>query len=518
MISSPKPGFTVDASNQILLLAFIVFYPLILFPGALFSTPGLITESTIAQATERFLLLPKIIALLLIGLLGFLQVWKNLPRDSLVILMGLHLIWVVVGVINARDEFTYGLLGPYLRLDGLVYHLGLTGLALFTYTLLKHDAGLTRPIIYALIASGTIQASLAILQRLDLDPIGPMTLWQSFTQPMGSLSHPGYLAGMLLPLIVLGIWSFDAQPFKWSRAVLVQGGINMPLADTGQKRASDENPHGFSRVLAANFRRAALVVCILLMSLGLAFTGNQTGFFALILALPGLILLRPRWSMVGLCVAVLLCLLLGGQIFSGAKQSTLSESYSNTTTLKTRAIIWALSLDLSKKIPLSPLLGGGPDALRLSILRHLEPIRLIPLYRLESAWPNNAAVAKVQFEREAQAPLRMTLLKIEFSQYGQEKDYTESFPMTLDRAHNFWLDRFLASGLLGVLTWIAIYLYPLIKAKNYPQHPWVRGLSIAILALMVYYFFWFPVAQVEPLHLMLAVLIWANQEDNSSRP
>lgn len=77
----------------------------------------------------------------------------------------------------------------------------------------------------------------------------------------------------------------------------------------------------------------------------------------------------------------------------------------------------------------------------------------------------------------------------------------------LDKAHNLILDRLLTFGLLGVLVWLGLYLYPVLRGWRGTLLQ--RSLATSLLAVFVYYLFWFPVPQVEPLHLVLIAAAWA---------
>lgn len=185
-------------------MAFAALFPLVIIPGAPFWKPGLIFDTELAQALEIFQLFPKVLVLLLIGLLGMMSLREIQWNKPFVLLLSIHLLLVLVGSLNARDDWSYALLGPQRRLDGLLYHLGLVLFGIFAYQMLLKLPGLGNTLLLALFVGGTIQAVLALLQRLQLDPIGPLVKWSMYGSPVGSHSHPGMLAGLLLPTIMLG--------------------------------------------------------------------------------------------------------------------------------------------------------------------------------------------------------------------------------------------------------------------------------------------------------------------------
>ena len=104
------------------LLALAVIYGLVFFPGALFYRPLAFEQETFIQATELFLMFPKLLVFGVLVLLGFLEQRSQVQwRHPLVWLTGLHLLLVVVSSLNSGDELTYTLLGARGRFDGLLY-------------------------------------------------------------------------------------------------------------------------------------------------------------------------------------------------------------------------------------------------------------------------------------------------------------------------------------------------------------------------------------------------------------
>ena len=462
-------------SNQFLLLGFALLYPMLLFPGALLDTPGVITDSVKGAAIERFMMLPKLIALSLIGLLGFLQIRQTLRPTLLVYVLASHLVWVILSTLNARDELTYNLLGPYIRLDGLIYHFAIVAVLLFAYALIKANPRLEHLLLYALLGGGVLQSILVLCQRLGFDPIGPLVRWVPYNIPAGTLGHPGMVAGYLLPLVVVGAW----------------------LALQTTKRNL----------------RIALFSCSAFIALGLSLTNGRAAFIGLALALLGLLLLRRRWDTLALSGGLMLVLLAGPYLIPN--QQGYGRQYTDSRSFEVRQQIWPLAIRVMQYMPNFPWLGGGPDGFKLAILRNIEAEAMLPLFRLELGWPENARVHSVKYTREAGAPLRTTMLDIKFDQFGEYKDLEDNYPMLLDRAHNLWLDRLLSFGIFSVITWLIFYLYPVLRSWQ-TRDLAATGIGVAILALMIYYLVWFPVSQVEPSHLLLAVWLWARLDRGAS--
>lgn len=454
------------------LVAFAVFFPVVLVPGALFWKPGLIFDTQLAQALEMFQLFPKVLVLLLIGLLGILSLREVRWREPFVFLLLIHLLLVLVSSLNARDDWSYVILGPQRRLDGLLYHVGLVLYAIVAYQVLLKLPGLGNALLLALFVGGTLQGVLALLQRMKLDPIGPLVKWSMYDAPVGSLSHPGMLAGLLLPTIMLGVWLFAHQANRGYRYLLLLGVFSSSLA------------------LGATTNRAALI--------------------ALVVGLVGLVLTYRTWSMLLLssfAVVSVLCVQ-----FIVPNRLGFTREYTATNTLEIRFQIWALAYQNLSKIPGAPWIGGGPDAFRLALLRDPPVTDLLALLKLELSWPQDAHVRKASVVLPPNEQLRSKYLQVEFEQFGGQTNIKQNYPITLDKVHNLWLDRLVAFGGLSMILWLLLYLYPILKSWRNRGLAWVWVLT----ALMVYYLAWFPVIGTEPLHLLIAAIAWSSIRSQAS--
>lgn len=466
----------MSASNQhrlaISLIAFAILFPMVMVPGALLWKPGLIFDTEQAQALEMFQLFPKVLVLLLICILGMLSLREIQWRKPFVFLLLIHLLLVLVGSFNARDDWSYVLLGPQRRLDGLLYHVGLVLFAIVAYQMLLKLPGLGNTLLLALFVGGNIQAVLALLQRLQLDPIGPLVKWSMYGNPVGSLSHPGMLAGLLLPTIMLGIWLFTQQ--------------------------ANRNYHYL------------LLLGIFLSALALGATTNRAALIALIVGLVGMLLTHRTWSMLflsGFAIVSVLCVQ-----FIVPNRLGFTREYTATNTLESRFQIWALAYQSLGKIPGAPWIGGGPDAFRLSLLKDPPVADFLDLIKVELAWPQDARVGKATVVLPPGEQLRSKYLQVEFEQFGGQTNIKRSYLITLDKAHNFLLDRLLAFGALSMMSWLFLYLYPIWKSWRKQSLAWIW----VLMALMVYYLAWFPVIGTEPLHLLIVAIAWATIHSEAS--
>lgn len=452
---------------QRLLFIFTWVYPLVLFPGALFM-PLAQWQNSGYDSAELFQLLPKICFLFLVGLIGFMIARPITWREPLVWLLGGHLGLVVLGSIVSKDDFTFSFLGPPRRMDGIFYHLGLVLLGIFAYSTIKRNPQKGLHItLSGLFWSGLIQAAVALLQRLGVDLFSPLVRYFPYNAPVGTIGQPGMLAGLLLCafLATLVLYKFTEGKYRW--------GILLGLF-----------------VIAA----------------AIGVSTNRSALIALVAGIVGLNLSQRSLQLFLASMLSMLALLGGKYLLPNAPG--FERAYSDTLTFKIRLHIWGIALEELKKNPQFLLTGGGPDAFKLAMLRNPPVDLLLEAYRQELGWPSNAKISKVQIWQDPNASIRVKQIWVTFEEYGKQKNYTVIYDFLLDKAHNLILDRLLDYGLLSVSIWVLLYLYPLWRNITYEN--WGFGGFAWILAgLFIYYLAWFPVVQVEPLHLVLIAAAWA---------
>lgn len=463
---------------------FMVVFPLVFVPGALFSSPSIIDDTLRAQAMEAFFFLPKLMVLCAFGLLALLEARRRSWRHAWVGLLVAYLALVVLSALNAQDAFSYILLGGQQRLDGVLYQSALVVIGIFAYQVfVRRPDGIPR-VIAAFVAAGAVQAGLVVVQRLGFDPVATFVRWRAFTLPGGSIGLPGMVAGLLLPAVILALWMF-----------LSARGIRSSL-----------------------WWGAAMIA----LSLGLSVVSNRTALLGLIAGLVFMVLRRRSLEVIGAALVVVVLVLFARDLIP--TQAGPDRDLVSTQTLETRRIIWPLAFQASRETKGQPFIGGGPDALRLWMLRSAPLEQFVPLLGLELVWPPNARVERAEVVRPPDGPIRDSVLRVRFAQFGDQKNLSRDFPITLDRAHDLVLDRLVAYGGLSALIWLILYLYPLLRpvwgALGKVRRRGLNGLDLArasalsggliaaVLGLGVYYLAWFPVMQVEPLHLILLAAAW----------
>ncbi len=476
----------MDAGSA-LLVGFVALFPLVFIPGALFLSPPVIDDTWRTQAMEQFFFLPKLLVLCVLGLLALLESRKRSWRSVWVGLLVAHFALVVFSALNAHDTITYVLLGGQQRMDGVIYQAALVMIGVFAYQTFTRDKSGIPKVLMAFVGAGTVQAVLVVVQQLGFDPVATFVRWKAFDLPGGSIGHPGMVAGLLLPAIIVATWSY--------------------LNACTQR----------SKILWA--------ISTLLLAVGLSVVSNRTALLGLSVGLTFIILQRRSLETVGGCAVLIVLVLLARNAVPSPTAPT--RDLVSTQTLETRRMIWPLAIQAARATPGQPFIGGGPDAFRLWILRSKPLEKFVPLLGLELGWPANARIAHTEVVQFPDTPIRDSVLRVQFAQYDNQHNITQNYPITLDRAHNLTLDRLVAYGGLSALIWLVLYFYPVLRfawdvvsggrtktvqdgvfksLKN--SSNLYGGLISAVLALCVYYLAWFPVMQIEPLHLILLAAAW----------
>jgi O-antigen ligase len=449
------------------LFIFALVYPLVLFPGAPFM-PLAQWQNSGYDSAELFQLLPKICFLFLAGLMGFMISRPIAWRDPLIWLLGGHLGLVILGSGLSGDDFTFSFLGPPRRMDGIFYHLGLVLLGIFVYSTIKRDPQKgVRMALSGLFWSGLIQAVIAMLQRLGVDLFSPLVRYFPYNAPVGTIGQPGMLAGLLLCafLAALVLYHITEGKYRWG-----------------------------------------IVLGLLVIAAGVGVASNRSALIALVVGAIGLNISQRSIQLFFVSALAMMALLGGKYLLPNI--AGFERDYGDTVTFNIRLHIWNIALEELKQNPRLFLTGGGPDGFKLAMLRNPPVDKLLKAYSQELGWPSNAKISKVQILQDPSAPLRTKQIWVTFSEYGRQKNYTVVYDFLLDKAHNFILDRLLAYGLFAVAVWLLLYLYPLWRAII-SRNSSLFGFSWILAGLFVYYLAWFPVVQVEPLHILTIAAAWA---------
>jgi O-antigen ligase len=456
--------------NASWLLVFSALYPFVFIPSGLFFSPGVIDDSVLQEVFENFFLLPKIFFMGVFSVLGVLAIRKTFNAKIFAPLIILHIVFVLLGILNSSDSLAFSLLGPQRRLDGLLYHCFLALLAISTYFTVISNPQILNKFTRILFFVCIIQTIILLLQRFDLDPVNVLLFKyvNIIPETSGTLSNPGYLAVLFLPAMILNLfYTFENKDrnTKWYHSIGM----------------------GF-------------------IGVGLSLTDNRTAVFAFILVL--LIFTVKNFSLINIFKSSFLVFLIvfSPLLLPKTNQST-ARGFGNSTTLYTRLQIWQIAADLLPKIPSFPILGGGVDAFRLTLLNDFPMEQYVKLLSLELEWGDYEINSTRVILPDNQ--IRLSALEINFKKLRSETNVTKIYPIELDRAYNLLLDRFISFGILNALLWGTFFIYPMWLGWQSKAKSFAFFISMSLFALFLYYFLWFPSIQTEPIHVVIIASGWA---------
>lgn len=469
-----------------LVLAVVAVLPLLVLPLGWFWKPANPVQYW-PIAYESYQLVPRIVFLLVVGLAGTLLLWLQKPRSfwrqPFVVLLLVYLGLVLLSSAITRDDLSrFVVWGGLLRMDGVLYQISLVLVGILAYGSVNSQ-NLSRLLTFFVLA-GAAQGLLMLGQVNGIDPLGVGLRWAGSTLAFGSLAHPGMAAGLLMVSVSLAVGMLGQQP----RAVLLWIGL-------------------------------------VLSTLGIGYTTNLTAVLVLLVLLAGLVLTQRSWGVLAAALVSLGVLWFSGgsanllaksqpeqpRFIQATPQDTVSQpnplqALLENRTMQTRLYIWQIAWWAINRTPGQPLVGAGPDGLKLTIMRAPPTDLLVPLYALEQAWPNYK-VLKAFANYRPGSPVRTTTLTVQFAEYGDRTYVARRLGLSLDKSHNLFLDRWVNFGLGAMLIWLALMLVPAWKGWLRPRS--LEGtLAWTGLGLLGFYLFWFSVVQVEPLHLILLAAAW----------
>jgi len=450
--------------------ATIIVLPLMVWPsheriGSVYSSTVALSNVTglVVYNPETSWLLPKVLFLALISSIGILYIKDNWRGSLLEWLVVAYLLLATVSALFSGDTFQYIFLGGNNRLDGLLYQYSVVSYMLVWYYLvLNTKERAFQFLTLALAIVGFLESIIVLAQRLGYDPVGYIVRTYPYTNyTVGTIGNPGMLAGLLLPVAVVSyiIFIYKHNHFYLLVALITAGAISL--------------------------------------------TYNKSSTYALIFTALLAAALSPRrtYRTVLWATPLLIATVLGtAHVMPSHMQG--ERSLTNMYTGKTRLLIWKLAANVALHTPGQPLIGAGPDGFKLQIIKQKRFDGLIDAYRLEYNW--NKEVTKVELLGDEDTPPKDRVLHISFA----GKPIGSFVHVSLDRAHNLFLDRTIQAGLLAALITLYIYLIPIIMVIKY-KDMYTMILGAASFALFLYYLFWFPVPQVEPIHAAILAAAWA---------
>lgn len=454
-----------------LLCCLIVLLPIFIYPAFLFEGIG---QPIFIPDGEKVHLVPRLLLIGVVTILGW-RFWGTRGLFS-GLLIGFA-ITVVASSLNASDPagWVFTIFGPKARMDGLLYQLALVALGIAAYGAVRQAPHLLPRVLWALLAAGVLQAVLVVLQRFDLDLVGPAIGGSPFTDYLGSMGSVGIAAGFFLVVVVASL---------------------SLLTSKGSSRAQ------FYLILLG----------ILFVALALGITQNRSALYALLGTVVLFTLIGLSWQRLLIGAGVLLSAFLAPQLLP--VKPGIERGLLDTGTLESRLVIWQLGYESLRHIPGSPLLGGGPDAFLLTLTQHFSTERLLDFYRVEHRWPANATIEKIQ-SLDPPDMGRDRQLRVYFSQFGDRENVRAIYLVRLDKVHNMLFDRLVAFGIFAALIWFLLLAYPVYLVWRQKQLR-TSTLWLVLPAIGIYYLAWFPVIQLEPIYMILIAGIWAASTYKSS--
>lgn len=480
----------ISQRATILLIWLILgIYPLLVYPQA--------------KDPELTWLFPKFFFLLFLSLFASYLLFKvplREPGENQSFLNRLPLLLLFITALTAilssvnqlvtyHDSLQYVLLGGDLRLNGLLYILGLLVLAATLHKLLSshwrikasHRESLLKQALLALSLSGLIQSLIAIAQFLGYSPI---TRIKGKHLALGTVGNPG-IFGILLAISAiasLGLYlsSRDKSKILWAAASVLEL---------------------FTLGLASN--RASIL-------------GLFIAFFIWLAIWPSQLTKEKRQKKTSDTKRsiptshLLLTFLLAITIASAGYYTSYLKGRKNILDAHTgtaRLEIWKLALVSLTKIPGEPFIGGGPDAFRLTLATRVPISKQVSFYLIPyTKYTHRTHGMTIKPLWTKDMPIRSHAWMVSWG--GTRRPVI--FRFTLDKAHNLFLDRLLAYGLFGTLAWFALFFGNLPALIKHSHPSLLENYSIAAMLVVafVYGLFWFYSIQIEPAVVLISILAW----------
>ncbi len=398
----------------------------------------------------------------------------TVARSAFGFMLGGHLAFVLLSqfAVHDPDGWTYVLLGTLNRPDGVMYQIFL---AIFAWALYRTIATrrehriFVRDVLIVICIVLALQSILVLLERFGhFEVVKSLWVYAYFPVASGTIGNSGMEAGLLLPGIGILLSLVTASRHRWSWLWAV------PV--------------------------------LVLYAVAVSATANKSAVYAAIaLAVVAVAMVRT-WRSGLVALVVVACLALGSPLLPN--RTATQASLDDLGSLQGRLIIWRTALDAIRHIPGEPLLGWGPDGFRIAQLRGVvSPRDLIPFHiRRTKSWSPSDRVESFKIVHKPGQPLRSAAI-VYYVDTGGKQPVAFPYPVVVDRAHNYLLDRTLSYGGVDALIWIVLFLLPVVI--GFTSKDWAfRGVAWGLASLVVYYQAWFPVLETEVFHVALIVIGW----------
>jgi O-antigen ligase len=408
-------------------------------------------------------------ALVLIFLVTILTIFRTKLPKALASFLLLNSFFVFVTLFNpTEDNFIYNLYGTNDRQDGIIYQTLLLFFILFCYSVVKNLKDFSL-IYFTLVVSGFVQSILLVAQyyQLNLGAIEIFIPTKGFSIS-GFIGNSGLVGGFFIAIIILNIYLTNCK-------IKIISSLS--------------------------------VIILPFICLGTSIVQTRSTLLAFFITITiYMIVNRSNNKMVIVSIATAFMILFGSSVIPQSNTDLDNRNLVSTTSIAARTDIWYIAIKLLPQSWQFPFWGGGTGELKRLISDKLPPKDLFKFYELEQKWQPATDIKSYKVLSDVKTPKRD---KMYFVTWKNGKSAASI--ITLDKAHNFFLDKAFSIGLVGAILWMLFYLYPIYNFLRLPKHqqtPELTVLTLTLLAIQIYYLFWFSVMQVEPIHVILAIATW----------
>jgi len=420
---------------------------------------------------ELIWIFPKIIILLFFSIFSILYIKRNFRIEFPIIVILLYMLQSLLSSIFSDDSVQYILLGGNGRMDGLIYIFSLSILFIFSYLLIRYyDFKAANLFIFSLIFSTFLESSIVYLQRLGYDVIGLLTVGMQYPLITGTVGNSGMVAALLLPTIILIL------------SMLIYNKYNIYIY--------------------------ILYILLLIYIVGaISLTNNRASIYSILIISMIIFLFNYKYIKTYIVLIILLITIGFTPIIIPNYTQTKTRSMTNPSTLITRLAIWNITFKIITQTKGQPFIGNGFDGLKMGIIKNKLGNEYINLYRLEDGWPETVQISELRWLHENGLSIKTDALLVYATDSVTGKSYSGVYKVVLDKAHNLFLDKAVSTGILSAVLWIILFIWPIWQGFLIKNNT-LMSFTLSIFALLLYYQFWFPVPQVEPIHIVILAISW----------
>ncbi len=366
----------------------------------------------------------------------------------------IFLIVLVASGLFAIKGFFYALQGDSVRYDGLLFELCWYLMAALAAAMVRRS-GDPVPALRWAAAGGLVIAAWATLQAYGIEPfyfLNHIFVLYTYGMPAASLGHQAIVAGYLATLTVI-----------WSAWLVLEGG-RQPKRLLGSWLI----PPALTVGLVASGGRAGLVAAAVLWIVFLVAWGRQKPYRMVAL-----------WVSLSLLIAGMAVALTnhhGGHRIDSLAVAARGQNPS----LNHRFITWEAGL---KAILHRPITGYGPDAFAIEVWKYTSPAQARRLF--------TEFIPKAEAAHAVRKGTALVYVNPKIHRVGV-------LNMNYDKAHNYFIDLGVASGVVALALFIG---YLLSSWRFLLRYGGAFGIAttLAILTFLLFAEAWFYTIDIDPM-------------------